>query len=403
MGEPAPARQPSSRRKGRAERAETDAADLFNFFDQMVGSVAAGRGIEAVTGLLGQRVRAPVALLDLWGSVLVQVPARMSWPAREILQIARDQGQPAEHGRAPAPGRSEEYRVASVRLDRHPIGLVCSTCSLEQLPMLRLGADVIALEIGRLQASLSGHRELVAQLLEDVVAGAIPDWDARRRLSRHGVDTTRECQVIVGTAAGDPQLMASVPWNLHQLIYRQPEPYLRAMMGDRMVLIVPSGEEVEALARRTHRYLGLVGEGAAVGVSLPHAGVSGIRVGLYEANDALHGGPGVNFQQRLNLGSTLTLANPDLPMRELAESALRPLLDYDQQHAGSLVETLRTFLEHDCATGPAAEELFIHRNTLRYRLTLIEKLTGRDLTSFTDRVHFWLATALFSKHGGPAL
>jgi hypothetical protein len=391
MGNPVPARQPVARPGKRAAHGEAEVADLFSFFDQMVASVAAGRGIDAVTGLLRQRVRAPVAILDLWGSVLVQSPARMSWPTRDILQMARDQERLAENDRA------DEYRLVPIQLDGHTVGLVCSTCGLEHLPMLRLGAGVIALEIGRLQANLSGHRELVAQLLEDVVAGAIPDWDARRRLSRHGVDTTRENRVIVGTAAAGAQRMASFPWNLHQLIYRQPEPYLRSMRGDRMVLVVPSGEEVEAVARQTHRHLRQIDGDAAVGVSRPHPGVSGIRVGLYEAIDALQGGSGVHFQQRLNLGSALILANPDLRMNDLAQTALRPLIDYDQQHAGNLVETLRTFLKHDCATAPAAEELFIHRNTLRYRLALIEKLTARDLTSFTDRVHFWLATALLSE------
>ncbi|MFC0454086.1 helix-turn-helix domain-containing protein [Rhodococcus jostii] len=46
----------------------------------------------------------------------------------------------------------------------------------------------------------------------------------------------------------------------------------------------------------------------------------------------------------------------------------------------------------DCAPAATAAALFLHRNTLRNRLKLIEELTGRDLDSPSSRTHFWLAT-----------
>ncbi|MGW1401326.1 helix-turn-helix domain-containing protein [Streptomyces sp. NPDC002405] len=38
-----------------------------------------------------------------------------------------------------------------------------------------------------------------------------------------------------------------------------------------------------------------------------------------------------------------------------------------------------------------ARELTLHRNSLRYRLRLIEQLTGRDLDRLADRTELWLA------------
>jgi purine catabolism regulator len=40
-----------------------------------------------------------------------------------------------------------------------------------------------------------------------------------------------------------------------------------------------------------------------------------------------------------------------------------------------------------------ADRLIVHRNTVRYRLEQIEKLTGRSLVRTADRVQLWLALA----------
>jgi purine catabolism regulator len=72
-----------------------------------------------------------------------------------------------------------------------------------------------------------------------------------------------------------------------------------------------------------------------------------------------------------------------LPLEELRRhraEAIGPLLDYDREHNGALVHTLEVFLRCERNRVRAAEELFIHYNTLRYRLGQIEKLTGGGLS-----------------------
>ncbi|MNB83239.1 Carbohydrate diacid regulator [compost metagenome] len=43
-----------------------------------------------------------------------------------------------------------------------------------------------------------------------------------------------------------------------------------------------------------------------------------------------------------------------------------------------LLETLRSFINHNCSVSQTSEALNIHRNTLQYRLKRIESLTGKD-------------------------
>jgi purine catabolism regulator len=92
------------------------------------------------------------------------------------------------------------------------------------------------------------------------------------------------------------------------------------------------------------------------------------------------------------------MANPDLPLRRLSEEVLRPLTDFDRDGHGELVATLHAYLAADCSVQAVAERLFVHRNTVRYRLDQIERLTGRSLQSTQDRVQLWLA--LLASHRG---
>jgi carbohydrate diacid regulator len=75
-------------------------------------------------------------------------------------------------------------------------------------------------------------------------------------------------------------------------------------------------------------------------------------------------------------------------LRELAEgAALEPFL--------SLIEPLR---EHDRNASEAADRLFLHRNSMLYRLERIQKLTGLDLKD--DKVALALQLGLLAIQRG---
>jgi purine catabolism regulator len=101
-------------------------------------------------------------------------------------------------------------------------------------------------------------------------------------------------------------------------------------------------------------------------------------------------GPGINARTPLSL-SGLLLASEDVPMRELAEDLLRPLREFDEQHSGALVATLRAYLDANGSVAAVADRLIVHRNTVRYRLEQIERLIGAPVDRTVTRVQLWLA------------
>ena len=53
-----------------------------------------------------------------------------------------------------------------------------------------------------------------------------------------------------------------------------------------------------------------------------------------------------------------------------------------------MLETVRVFFMNDLNLTAASRQLFIHRNTLNYRLDKIRKISGLDLRKFHDAVIF---------------
>ena len=91
-------------------------------------------------------------------------------------------------------------------------------------------------------------------------------------------------------------------------------------------------------------------------------------------------------------GSCELLASVPAPvLRSFRDRLLGPLAEYDARRGAELLPTLRSFLACDGSWSACASQLYVHVNTVRYRISRIEALTGRDLSALPDRVDFFLA------------
>ncbi|MBB4910821.1 PucR family transcriptional regulator [Actinophytocola algeriensis] len=164
-------------------------------------------------------------------------------------------------------------------------------------------------------------------------------------------------------------------------------PGLSRMVGDLRAVWrrLPDGEVGVVAVGRTAdlRALrkSLEGTASAVGVSPPVSGLPLIPAALSRARIAraclAAGETGViGFGERPV--STLVAGAPKLA-RELARDVLTDLLALPAAERDVLLATLRAwFTEHGSARD-AAERLFVHPNTVRYRIRRVQELTGRDL------------------------
>ena len=69
----------------------------------------------------------------------------------------------------------------------------------------------------------------------------------------------------------------------------------------------------------------------------------------------------------------------DSQVLEYVNNHIGKLIQSDVLQEGDLCKTLEAYLDHNCNAAAAAEHLFIHRNTMRYRMDKIKKILCCEL------------------------
>ncbi|EGD54064.1 PucR family transcriptional regulator [Gordonia neofelifaecis] len=117
-----------------------------------------------------------------------------------------------------------------------------------------------------------------------------------------------------------------------------------------------------------------------VGVSAPFAELGDTAKSLKYARVSLNG-PGTGVTQfDDSVLSIAAVSTPEVSV-DLATSVLGRLYALTPEDRDPLVETFRAWVTADGNVTATAEELFVHRNTVRHRLRRIEELTGRSTSS----------------------
>ena len=81
------------------------------------------------------------------------------------------------------------------------------------------------------------------------------------------------------------------------------------------------------------------------------------------------------------------------------EEIIGPLLAYDGSE--EFIRTLETYFKHNANLSQTAEALFVHRNTLLYRMERISQILDLDLDIPENRLAVQLALHIYRMKGSP--
>jgi PucR family transcriptional regulator, purine catabolism regulatory protein len=243
------------------------------------------------------------------------------------------------------------------------------------------------------------QRNMVGDVLAEALTGHLYPEDLQARLRPFGIG---ERVAVLAFKPPDPAAAAAP---VERMLEREHIPNLVAIRGGLVCAVVDAGsmskgaatlEPVE-LARRIRGELAArFGEvrAAASRVAPTHS----LRMSFHEARCALEAvrlrngdAPDVASYADLGAFQLLLSLQDDDALNSYCRSVLGPIEQGEGEYGDELVRSLDVFIEHNGHWEKAANALYCHRHTLRYRIRRIEQLTGRDFSNARDRIEFWLA------------
>ena len=345
--------------------------------ERLADAVLEGRGLQALLAIVCNHLDCSLALVDERGRVVAERHARKRLAFDDALEL------PVVAGRELATLKAVRAEGDFGEYDRL---------------VLHHGQTALAFELSRRRAVSAAELRLAGDLLEDLEEERLDEREAARRMAAFGLEADRAYAALLAVprnGLSSERLREEVAEQLE----RQNVPYLSTARRDRAAFLVAArGEqEVLALARRVSE----AEPRARVAVGRPAHG-SALGRSLVEARAALDAASADVASYR-DLGSLeLLLSLPDAALEAFVDRVLGPAAQNTR-----LVESLTALLDTGCRWSEAADELGVHRHTLRYRMDRLREQAGRHPDEPEQRMELWLAVkarqALLARNGrGPA-
>jgi purine catabolism regulator len=292
------------------------------------------------------------------------------------------------------------------------LSLIGTHDNLDMLDTLAVehGAAAYALEMAKAKAVSEAKKALRGNFLEGLLAGTLSEAEKERLAGRLDHETDRPHIIITFTWLGDdtPSLRR-METTINWLLSGHNRQALSHVYSDDHICVfqaLDNGEEDVSTARELAKRIRdhLKAEFPQMQLA---GGMSGLAYTLNDWPEAYRQAvQSMEVARRLELGHFVEfnslgiyqlLAQLDhIPsLQAFCQQLIGPLAHYDKQHRSDLVQTITAYFDHHANISQTAEALFIHRNTLLYRLERIQELTEQDLDQADARLALHLALKLW--------
>ncbi|SFS69272.1 PucR family transcriptional regulator [Paenibacillus sp. 453mf] len=289
---------------------------------------------------------------------------------------------------------------------------------------LEQAANVISFDLLKRQAVKERSRRYKNDFFGDLVDGLISDkQDLIHRGRRYGLSEQRSYYCIVlkkdaplcnrnsFSSSYSPMLpndsiggrTASMKEDLYELVKGEAKAsgfsFILFSKNDAVVMLLPVNTLEEAalgehqlpdrlLASRLQQMIHSLWSqhkvSLSIGVSNTADELSQLPRAYQEALDALQTGMHSQQQRYVQFYHVKELSDllrmlPQEDLQEFIKETFAHLLFLEDKERGELLKTLRCFLDNHCHIADTAKQLYLHRNTVIYRLDKCEQLTGRSL------------------------
>lgn len=186
---------------------------------------------------------------------------------------------------------------------------------------------------------------------------------------------------------------------VHAVLTKNSLKYLAMLRNDSVILLMNQLEEQERLATEIRNAVRNNFEEitVSIGIGNSYHQVKNIHKSLKEAEQALkvlkstNSKDATSFYKNIGVYGLLAKIQERQDLEEFCQEILGLLLEYDKLYKDNLLHTLEVYLQENGSIAKTAQRLFIHRNTMKYRLKKIEEISGKSLKLEENRFCFQLA------------
>ncbi|AKS38113.1 transcriptional regulator [Anoxybacillus gonensis] len=137
-----------------------------------------------------------------------------------------------------------------------------------------------------------------------------------------------------------------------------------------------------------------------VGIGNEYNGLQKLRDSYKEAMEVIHlkkhmDEPLPHAYRDLGIYRIVPFIYEQYKQRRYKNEAIMKLKKHDEQHGTDFLHTLRAYIQHDCNMKQTAESLYIHPNTLHYRLKRMQSITTLPLHDFEQRMMLYIDLLLY--------
>ncbi|GAB7054583.1 MULTISPECIES: PucR family transcriptional regulator [unclassified Paenibacillus] len=387
--------------------------------------VMQGQGIPSVINALSPLVGGTVLLINHRlqfeagsGPVTEPFGSRLLSQTRELL-ARREDGQSRivslcfVHGGLKGP----EVVFYPIELTQQRCFLVLVNAQMDDSPLPKLAieqaANVIGFELMKRQAVKERSRRFKNEFFEDLVEGRFRSVaEMLHQGKRYGLQEPYPCLCVVGKVdesldSAEDNLYSKrdrIYEHLKTMLAERQQPYILFNKKDLFVTLLKwerslQQHEFQLLDRLTdfqEKLFQTEHISLSFGIGNPVEHLTLIPSTYKEALNALHLGyqsRQFRFVQSYRAKEVVELLKmiPQEALGDFYKESFHALLEIDFREREELMNTARVFLETHGQIAETAKRLFIHRNTVAYRLHKYEQLTRRSLRDPNDSLRFRLA------------
>ncbi|GLO67441.1 MULTISPECIES: sugar diacid recognition domain-containing protein [Oceanobacillus] len=353
-------------------------------------------------------IHANINIMDQTGTIIASgVPSRIGQLHDGAVQVIKEKHtieidtSRTNHWHSSQPGINlpitfQENIVGVIGITGHPDDI------RDYSQLIQMGAE-LTLEQAFLTNEIQQNKQIRQNQITNILLGTEQDQtyiQERAHYAKLDIKTTYAV-IIISTPVLDKKHTKDVEKHIHSWLNQEDE-YIPLFTNQHLILkkeIQPSSNTpLKDILIEKHKTSAIPHMTIAVGPYL--TGVNGWRQSYQEAQkiievaNTLYPSGGVWSYQDLNL-AILTydlLKNTPQSTKQLIATYHRILTEND---GTQLHQTLKTYIEENGKMSITSDKLFIHRNTLTYRLDKIYQITGKDPRNINHLLELKMAQLLY--------